>query len=161
METAGVVLLPIAEIEASPRKGPTSTHASVSDAEKRRRKSLAVRKEAARAAIQNMSETARTKEVDAGFWRMLIVLARGSYHSSSSTRTMEKQLSRLSGAEARALLLELFLEDCVEYFDGEYPASFRAAAKYYGLDLRAIEKRIKAAAAEKAAAKKKTGSRKK
>ena len=134
---------------------------SFDQAERKRRKLNQLRKKAAQQAISAMVTAAQKKEPEPGFWRMLVLVAVGAIHKmsvkhvvarwglsdcvdrewgGSREKRLADKLKKFDAAQARGLLLELFLEEQLEYmYDGKYPEALKQAAAYFRVDLQKSE----------------------
>jgi ParB/RepB/Spo0J family partition protein len=134
-----------------------------SAADKKRDARSKLQKKVARAAIAAISAKAATKSPDAGLWRLLVVLAEVALGSTPSKAVLgrwaidpgrdrweEKRSDKFLGllktvkeSQARALLIELLLEDRIQFMGGwgeKYPASLTLASEYFGVNVAQLEK---------------------
>ena len=150
-----------------------------SAAEKKRDAQAKLQKKVAHEAIAVISAKAATKAPDAGLWRLLVVLAEASLGSTRSKAVLGRWALKVGGErwneahsekllrtmketvkeqQARALLLELLLEDRIQFMGGhekKYPAGLSLAAEYFGVDLGELAKKTAAEASAKKGTKKK------
>lgn len=153
-----------------PRSSSTrSATPAVSAREKRAAERRKLTKQVARRAMEAIVEAAGKKKPDTPFWRLLVVLTEPAVHSEPTKAVMERRgikmpasyypdarcttliqgLKNLTEARARSLIVELLLEERLEYFVESYPAQLTEAARYYRIDLKKLEASVKSEADEK------------
>lgn len=126
-------------------------------------------------AVDAVVTAAEKRKPDAAFWKMLALVALPSIHSTPRKKVFHRRelpedmadfsmrfsmrssgkdkalaaLSALREPALRGLLLELFLEERLEYVYGSYPDELAEAARYYRVDLEKLEASVRNEAEEK------------